>query len=400
MNLLSIETSCDETAISIMSFDENQTKNKEIEFEVLSNKVLSQINIHREFGGVFPNLAKREHSRNIVKIFTKCLKESNLYIEKETENLKNTEKIKLLLNKEEEMYLELVDLFKKIKKPNIKAIAVTSGPGLAPALWVGVNFAKAISIFWNIDIYEINHMEGHIVSALVFPLSEKKYILKNFESPAISLLISGGHTEIISFDKIGNYKKIGQTLDDAVGEAFDKVARSLSLPYPGGPEISKIAEKARKANIKIEKKYKLPRPMLFSKNLNFSFSGLKTAVMYKIKEMQNNKINENEIKDIISFDFENSVTEILLKKIKDAIEKTNAKSLLIGGGVIANKHIRETFTKFAKNEAFNLYIPQNFLTGDNAFMIGVIGILKILNNKKSQNAINIQAKSNWNVEDI
>ncbi len=400
MNLLSIETSCDETAISIMSFDENQTKNKEIEFEVLSNKVLSQINIHREFGGVFPNLAKREHSRNIVKIFTKCLKESNLYIEKETENLKNTEKIKLLLNKEEEMYLELIDLFKKIKKPNIKAIAVTSGPGLAPALWVGVNFAKAISIFWNIDIYEINHMEGHIVSALVFPLSEKKYILKNFESPAISLLISGGHTEIISFDKIGNYKKIGQTLDDAVGEAFDKVARSLNLPYPGGPEISKIAEKARENNLKIEKEHKLPRPMLFSKNLNFSFSGLKTAVIYKIKEMQNNKINENEIKDIISFDFENSVTEILLKKIKDAIEKTNAKSLLIGGGVIANKHIRETFTKFVKNEAFNLYIPQNFLTGDNAFMIGVIGILKILNNKKSQNAINIQAKSNWNVEEI
>lgn len=140
------------------------------------------------------------------------------------------------------MFSELVKLILTIEKPNLDAIAVTSGPGLAPALWVGINFAKALSIYWDIEVYPINHMEGHILSSLVSPISEKEYLIKKFESPALALLISGGHTEIISFDKLGEYKKVGQTVDDAIGEAFDKVARSLSLPYPGGPQISRLAE--------------------------------------------------------------------------------------------------------------------------------------------------------------
>lgn len=237
-------------------------------------------------------------------------------------------------------------------------------------------------------------MEGHILSALVSPVQDKIYELKNFKSPAIALLISGGHTEIISFTDLNNYKKIGKTLDDAVGEAFDKVARSLNLPYPGGPEISKIAELCRINNLKIDSEFKLPRPMINSKDLDFSFSGLKTAVIYKIKEMKERNLSGEKIKNIISLDFENSVTEILLKKIKDAVIKTNARSLLIGGGVIANTYIRNSFVKFAKNEDIDLYIPEKFLTGDNAFMIGLVGIMQILNNKKSVDIRDIKADSN------
>ena len=432
MNLLSIETSCDETAISILNFNKNQNTESEVFFNVLSNHVLSQINIHREFGGVFPALAKREHAKNIIKIFVECLKEADLY--KENTNIKNeidaintefannperlfeekkkrfnyekVEKIRILLEREPEMFGELMKSLLVIEKPDIQAIAVTMGPGLAPALWVGINFAKALNIFWDINIYPINHMEGHIISSLIYPkdsnnkISKGDFIIKNFNSPAIALLISGGHTEIISFSKLGNYKKIGKTLDDAAGEAFDKVARSLKLPYPGGPEISKIAEACRVNNLKIESKFKLPRPMINSHDLNFSFSGLKTAVIYKIEEMRKNNIDQETIKNTISLDFENSVTEILLKKVNDAIVKTNAKSLLIGGGVIANTHIRKNFTEFSLKENIDLYIPEKFLTGDNAFMIGAIAILQILNKKESTDMKYISADSNFNVENI
>lgn len=426
MNLLAIETSCDETAIAIMNFDKEQNLEKEIRFSVLSNHVLSQINIHREFGGVFPSLAKREHANNIVKIFIECLREAGLYVEKENINIdwnqdnekmisemkekynyENIEKVRELLEREPEMYSELMKLVFSIEKPNIDAIAVTAGPGLAPALWVGINFAKALSIFWDIPIYPINHMEGHIVSSLVYPVSEKKYIMKNIASTSLALLISGGHTEIIYFDKLGkknSYKKVGKTLDDAVGEAFDKVARSLELPYPGGPEISKLAEISRKNDLKILPEFKLPRPMINSHDLNFSFSGLKTAVIYKIKELEKliaeKKITREDIKNIISLDFESSVTEILLKKIKKAIEKYNTKSLLIGGGVIANINIRNSFTEFAIKENIDLYIPEKFLTGDNAFMIGCAAIIKILQDEPSSHASDINANSNWSIESL
>lgn len=399
MNLLAIETSCDETAISIMNFEKEQKEN--VEFSLLSNHVLSQINLHREFGGVFPSLAKREHAKNIVKIFIECLKEANLYKEKEIffdEEIK--EEVKILLEREPEMYEELIALTSKIEKPEIDTLAVTSGPGLAPALWVGINFAKALSIFWNIKIYPVNHMEGHIVSALVYPVSDKKYSIKKINFPALALLISGGHTEINYFEKVGKYKKLGQTVDDAVGEAFDKVARSLELPYPGGPEISKLAEKSRENNQKIDEEFKLPRPMLHSHDLNFSFSGLKTAVIHTIKKMQEKEIVGEEIKNKIALDFENSVTEVLINKIKDALKEANAKSLVIGGGVIANTFIRKNFQEFSEKENIELYLPEKFLTGDNAFMIGATAILQIINDKPSSNFSEIKADSNWNIENL
>lgn len=399
MKLLSIETSCDETAIAIFDFEKKQKG--EIKFSLLSNHVLSQINIHREFGGVFPSLAKREHAKNIVKIFTECLKEANLYKEKKVKIKESKkDKIKNLLERESEMFEELLELASKIEKPNLKAISVTSGPGLAPALWVGINFAKALAILWNIKVYPVNHMEGHIVSGLVSPVSEKKFVIKNVSTPALALLISGGHTEINLFQKIGEYKKLGQTVDDAVGEAFDKVARSLDLPYPGGPEISKIAALARENRLEIIKEFKLPRPMLHSNDLNFSFSGLKTAVIHTIQKLKEAGKSEEEIKNIISLDFENAATEILLKKVGDAVEENNAKSLVIGGGVIANTFIRKNFLEFSEKENLALYLPEKFLTGDNAFMIGVVAIIQILNKKKKTKIKNIKADSNWSVENL
>ena len=224
MKLLSIETSCDETAITILSFEKEQKE--EVEFEVLSNHVLSQINIHREFGGVFPVLAKREHAKNIVKIFTECLKEAGLYIEKENpihtkEETEKTEKIRTLLEREPEMFSEIIKLTTIIEKPNLEALSVTAGPGLAPALWVGINFTKALSIFWDLPIYPINHMEGHIVSGLITKIENNKFKLKNIPSPSLALLISGGHTEIDLIEDFENskYKKLGQTVDDEIGRA-------------------------------------------------------------------------------------------------------------------------------------------------------------------------------------
>lgn len=405
MKLLSIETSCDETAITILSFEKEQKE--EVEFEVLSNHVLSQINIHREFGGVFPMLAKREHAKNIVRIFEECLKEAGLYVEKENQihiplETEKTERIRTLLEREPEMFSEIIKLTIKIEKPNLEALCVTAGPGLAPALWVGINFAKALSIFWDLPIYPINHMEGHIVSGLITLVEENKFKLKNIKSPSLALLISGGHTEIDLIEDFTNskYKKLGQTVDDAVGEAFDKVARSLNLPYPGGPEISKLADKARESGLKMIPEFKLPRPMIGSHDLNFSFSGLKTAVIHTIAKMKAKNINEEDIKNLISLDFENAVTEILIKKIRDAIAKTNSDTLLIGGGVIANNFIRKNFSEFAIKENINLYIPEKSLTGDNAFMIGAVGMLQVLRDKKDTHISDIKAESNFNVENI
>lgn len=409
MNLLAIETSCDETAIAIMNFNKEQNLERDINFEVLSNHVLSQINIHREFGGVFPSLAKREHAKNIVKIFTECLKEAGLYIEKKDKShtkleTEKTEKIRTLLEREPEMFSELIKLTIEIERPNIDALAVTAGPGLAPALWVGINFAKALSIFWDIPVYPINHMEGHIISSLVLNQKDNEYIIKKINNSSLALLISGGHTEIIYFNELGKYKKVGQTVDDAVGEAFDKVARQLGLPYPGGPEISKIAEDARKNKLKIIPEFKLPRPMINSKDLNFSFSGLKTAVAYKIKDLEKlietKEITRDDTKKIISLDFENAVGEILLKKVSTAIEQHSTNNLLIGGGVIANSYIRKIFSDFTTKENINLYIPEKFLTGDNAFMIGSAAITKIIKNEKPTHLSEIAAKSNWSIEEI
>jgi N6-L-threonylcarbamoyladenine synthase len=384
MILLAIETSCDETAVAIVKSNKKGT-----ECTVLSHVVLSQIDIHKEYGGVFPMMAKREHARVIVSLIEKCLREAGLYKENKAPTkptYSQERKILNLLEREENTGPELISLISKISVPKIDALTVTSGPGLEPALWVGINTALALSYAWKLPPYPVNHMEGHILSAILETKQNGDSVTYSFpkiQFPALALLISGGHTEIVRIEKFGSYKIIGQTRDDAVGEAFDKVARMLGLPYPGGPEISRLAKQARENGAHIEKDMLLPRPMISTPDCDFSFSGLKTAVLYKIKKY---KAFGDEEKKSIALDFENAVAEILVKKVLRAVQKTEAKTVIVGGGVSANTHIRSELTEHLLGKAA-LYIPKPSLSTDNALMIAVTAMSHIAHGKKPKKKI-------------
>ena len=362
MNILSIETSCDETAISIVSATEDFPN---ATYEILGNSLFSQIDIHREYGGVFPAVAKREHARTLVPMLEQALEEAKLLQVPGTSLSEiHVEMLSTILYREPGLYELLAQFVAQHGRPEIDLIAVTSGPGLEPALWVGINFARALSYLWNIPIVPINHMEGHVLSSLFTGTT-----IPPISFPALALLISGGHTELVLMQEWASYECIGETLDDAVGEAFDKVARMLGLPYPGGPEIGTHAERARAENI--PSFITLPRPMLDKPNLDFSFSGLKTAVRYAIGDR---KLTTDEV-DALARDFEDSVAEVLLKKSQRAIDLHGIQTLIIGGGVSANTHIRETFTNFFNTNYpdLALYFPPRHLSTDNSVMIALAG---------------------------
>jgi len=366
MRILSIETSCDETAVSIV---EATGDFPDATYEILGNALYSQIDIHKEYGGVFPALAKREHIKTILPMLEKALQEAGLLHETKQE-LSGILKEKLIrtLEREEGLASELITFFELHEIPKLDLIAVTSGPGLEPALWVGINFAKALGAILEAPVSPINHMEGHILASLFDVVEDDK--LAQVVFPAIALLISGGHTELVLLKDWVTYEKIGQTKDDAVGEAFDKVARMMGLPYPGGPEVSKRAKEAREQKLKAFKA-DLPRPMLNSNDLHFSFSGLKTSVRYAI---EGKTLTEDEIKALCR-DFEDAVTEVLLKKTKDALTRYGASTLIIGGGVSANEHIRRTFQAelLSSHPDVEVYIPQPKLSTDNSIMIALAG---------------------------
>ncbi len=389
MKILSIETSCDETAISILEATETM---KSPVFKILSAVVHSQADLHAKWLGVVPNIAKREHAANLVPILNRALEEAGQLkkIETKITDKKIIQKTKKILEKEPGLADKFLDFVPTIKTPQIDAIAVTYGPGLEPALWTGINFAKALSLFWKINILPINHMEGHALSAILPDAALGVKTKTKIQTPAMALLISGGHTEIVLIEDILKYKVIGQTRDDAVGEAFDKVARMLGLPYPGGPHISKLAEK-----FSGEKKLKLPRPMINSGDLDFSFSGLKTSVLYKIKEL--GELSEK-TKAEFAHEFEESVIEVLTHKIRTALKKHKVKGLLIGGGVVANKKIRTAFQNLISAEfpKIKLFIPHHSLSTDNATMIAIAGYLRWLKNKgkKSRPKNSLKAQGN------
>jgi N6-L-threonylcarbamoyladenine synthase len=390
MKILSIETSCDETAVSIVEASGGLEKPS---FFALGNALFSQIEIHKKYGGVFPTLAKREHAKNLTPLLAQALTEAKLYhkINPLDGNLRGKKKcgvIRKMLERENGLYEDFEKYLKDVKKPEVDIIAVTSGPGLEPALWVGISFAKALAKLWDIPLVPINHMEGHITSVLLDSEKNKKGKIQNqdFKSekengdmvrfPAVALLISGGHTELLEISDWCQYKIIGQTKDDAVGEAFDKVARMLGLPYPGGPEISRLAEIARTENI--PPKSKLPRPMIHSGNLDFSFSGLKTAVLYYIRD---NKPETDALRADLAREFEDAVVEILLKKTKEALLETGAKTLIIAGGVISNKKLKEEFGKL-ENEELKVMMPTRSAATDNALMIASACYINVLKNPK------------------
>ncbi|MBI3290696.1 tRNA (adenosine(37)-N6)-threonylcarbamoyltransferase complex transferase subunit TsaD [Candidatus Falkowbacteria bacterium] len=313
MIILGIETSCDETAAALIEI-------KGGKFKILVNTVLSQIQIHQKYGGVVPELAARNHIRNILPVLEKTL------------------------------------LGSKIKPGQIDKIAVTVGPGLITSLIVGVESAKVLAYIWKKPIVGVNHLKAHLYANYLNN--------KPIKFPALALVVSGGHTELILLKSQKNLKKIGQTVDDAAGEAFDKVARLLKLGYPGGPIISKLAEKGD------PRSFNFPRPMIKSNDFNFSFSGLKTAVLYTVKNL---KTINYKLKTDIAASFEQAVIDVLVAKTMKAAQHYKAKTILLSGGVAANKKLREDLQLKTKNHKLDFLVPPINLCTDNAAMIAAAG---------------------------
>lgn len=389
MKILAIETSCDETAVSIVQKDGDTLR-------VLGNALFSQVETHKTLGGVVPSLAKREHARNMVPLLSSALKEAGLYHKGQTPIPSSMrQEIFTLLEREQDLGATLLEFLEHIERPALDALAVTEGPGLEPALWVGINAAKTLARVWDLPLIPINHMEGHIVSALLTPISNDQFLISTIQFPALALLISGGHTELVEMDKLLSYIVLGATKDDAVGEAFDKVARMLGLSYPGGPHISRLAKEARAMKLPALSDYKsthgrgkfysaqktekiFPRPMLHSNDLHFSFAGLKTAVRYFIRDT-------GELTDIrkrqIAREFEDAVVEVLIAKTEKAIQERGSKTLIVGGGVAANTEIRRALGELSqKFPGLRVVIPEHALTTDNAVMIAVAAQLRVEHN--------------------
>ncbi len=330
MNILAIETSCDETALAFLKARGGIINPS---FEIIQNVISSQIAVHRPFGGVVPDLAKREHVKNLPITYDAVFESFGG------------------------------------SKPRIDAVCVTIGPGLEPALWTGIEFAKTCykklkKNNLKLRLIGVNHLLGHLYS---FLLSEHRDLKHLF--PAIALIVSGGHTILLKMDSMTTWKKLGETRDDAVGEAFDKVAKMLGLPYPGGPEIQKLAEKGNPGAIEF------PRPMIHSKDYSFSYSGLKTSVLYHLRDHKETR------KEDIAASFQEAALDVLVKKTERAAKEYKARSILLSGGVAANKVLRDKLTGLSKElRVFFVAPPMKFNT-DNAAMIGVAGYISLAQKK-------------------
>lgn len=345
MYILAIETSCDDTCVAVLKND-----------CVLSSVISTQTSFHKKFGGVVPRIAKQKHIELIDPCIEKALKKAKINIEK-------------------------IDIF-----------AVTYGPGLAIALEVGIKKAKELAKKYNKPLVAVNHLEGHLLSPMLKDSTGKLYFKTKVGFPFISMVVSGGHTEIVLVKEIGKYKLLGQTLDDAAGEAFDKVARLLKLGYPGGPLISKVAETGDR------KKYVLPKPLIKSDDLNFSFSGLKTSCLVNLRKIYLNKkqkedknfvikkgdlnyydskdmfFSKQEISDFAA-SFEKAVVDILVTKLVNAASKNKVEYVSIGGGVSANNYLRKRIRKEFLGKNIVLMPDKRFCT-DNAAMIGIVAYFK------------------------
>lgn len=351
--ILAIESSCDETAMAVVHVSKIESG---YNFEVVSNVVASQIDLHKKWGGVYPELASRAHLEAMIPVLAETLE-------------------------------PLGKNFDGLKK--IDAVTVTAGPGLIGSLFMGVEAAKIICALYKKPLIAVNHLEGHIYAG--FANNKKFFINEKIIFPAIALIVSGGHTSLVLMKDHLEYKTIGQTIDDAAGEAFDKVARILGLGYPGGPEVEKLAKCGDK-NV-----YNLPLPMINSKNLDFSFSGLKTAVLYKTKNPSTGEIREFDQADLAS-SFQKTVSEILTKKMILAIKKYNPKTVVLSGGVSANSHLRNYFvSQISKTSKVNILIPPKVLSTDNALGIAIAGSIRLL---KFPNASHkIEVKPNWKIDE-
>lgn len=344
MVILSIESSCDETAVSIVRIKKGKV-------EVLADVVSSQIKMHSAYGGVVPQLAARAHLRNMVPVLEKAFEKAG------------------------------------ISKKKIDYIAVTKGPGLIPALMIGVNAAKALSFALDKPLVEVNHLEGHVYANWLEKEKANLYSLKKMRFPVLCLIVSGGHTQLVLMKADMKFRIVGETVDDAVGEAFDKAAKILGLGYPGGPIVEKLAEAGDARAIAF------PRPMLGSKDFNFSFSGLKTAVLYEAKGK--NLDDKKYIADVAA-SFQAAALDVLSSKTLEAAKKYEARNIFLGGGVSANKALRKTLLeKFAKElpEA-NVDFPPFKFTTDNALMIAIAGYYRISQGKGITDCKHLKADMN------
>lgn len=337
--ILAFDTSCDDTSVAVLRGP-----------RVLSSVVSSQVDIHAQWGGVVPDIARREHEKNIPMVYEEALKKAKVSVE------------------------------------DIDYIASTYGPGLAIDLEIGLNFAKDLAIKYSKPFIPVNHMEGHLLSGLL-ENSKGKVFSEEVEEvkelggikdlfPAIGLLISGKHTELIYVEEIGKYKKLGQTLDDAVGEAFDKVGRILNFGYPGGPTLTEFAKKGESGKIEF------PVPMKDSNDFNFSYSGLKTAALYKSKELREEEKKDKDWVYDFCRGFMDAIVESLIIKLEAAIQGyRGVKSVFVGGGVFNSEEILREIGRVVRSYGLNYVYPSKEYRGDNGAMIGLVGYYKSQNKK-------------------
>ncbi len=350
MNILALETSCDETSVAVINLNPKK-------LHLAAINISSQIKLHAPYGGVVPELAARRHAEIIIPLVNQTLKQA------------------------------------KVGAAKIDALAVTGGPGLITALQVGVATAKTLAYAWHKPLIPVNHITGHLVSPFLKPKLWSEAQSKKYW-PAVALVISGGHTEIYLMPALNKWRLLGRTLDDAVGEAFDKVAKMLGLPYPGGPEVAKLAAQGNSCV------FALPRPMIKNQDYNFSFAGLKTAVLYTLKNYKPSAISHR-LKADVCASFQQAAIDVLLYKILKAAREYKTKTIIISGGVSANQELRHQLTSKIKqlHPTPHYLLPDLQFTGDNAAMIALAGYVISRHGReltKYQNTWkNLTARANW-----
>lgn len=338
MKVLGIETSCDETGIALY----------DSETGILAEVLYSQIKLHQQYGGVVPELASRDHIRKTLPLIREVLTQANC------------------------------------TGKDLDGIAYTAGPGLAGALLVGAAIGRSLGMTWNIPVVGVHHMEGHLLAPLLEPHAP--------QFPFVALLVSGGHTQLVAVEGIGKYKMIGESVDDAAGEAFDKVAKMLGLQYPGGPEVAKLALKGT------PQRFTFPRPMTNRPGLDFSFSGLKTFALNTVQEHTRNGVIDEQTKADIAHAFQEAVAGTMVIKCRRALQQTGMKTLVIAGGVSANTRLREVLAQMAKEEQSTLYYPKLQYCTDNGAMIAYAGCQRLMAGYSDD--LGFYARPRWNLETL
>ena len=347
MIVLGIETSCDETGIAVYD-TKNWEAGQPARLGILGQALHSQVAMHREYGGVVPELASRDHIRRVLPLLEQALGQASLPLE------------------------------------SIDAVAYTQGPGLAGALLVGTAFGRSLALALDKPSIGVHHLEGHLLSPLLGESAP--------QFPFIALLVSGGHTQLMGVEGVGQYELLGETVDDAAGEAFDKTAKLLGLDYPGGAAVSLLAENGKPG------RFDLPRPMLHSGDLDFSFSGLKTAVLNQVNRFRPESPNDQvQFEADLAYAFVESLVDVLVQKSAKAIQQTGYRDLVLAGGVGANKQLRAALNARALRDQFQVHYPPLQLCTDNGVMIAFAGALRLLAGHQDSDTAAFDVKPRWDL---